>query len=327
VFCWQPTLAHQLTQLLAQTEFDGCHVEHLRGALYGRHVQRLTRENGKILRVVWDSVDCISALFEQATASSRDFKSRVLSRLELERTRAFEAEMVQRFDATTVVTEPERIALQNLVGSHSIETARTQTRIHVVPNGVDTEYFAPRDEPRDVATLLFSGKMSYHANLTAAIFLLDEIMPRVWQSIPEARVVIAGQNPPRNLVRRAQRDEKRVQVTGAVPDIRPYLARATVGCAPMVYGAGVQNKILEAMAMCLPVVASEQAARALELQNERDILIGNGAAELSAQVIRALRDETLRAMLSRNARHFVETQQRWQDSAAKLEHLYQPTPS
>src|SRR4029077_10997081 len=139
---------------------------HLRGALYARHVQNKVRRSQKQMRIVWDSVDCISSLFEQAAKSSTRLTSRITSYLELERTRRFEAEMVSAFDATTVVTESERQALLKLENKQG-HMGRV-ARVCVVPNGVDTEYFAPTGEPRDEATILFSGKMSYHANITAA---------------------------------------------------------------------------------------------------------------------------------------------------------------
>lgn len=320
-YCRQPALAKQLTELLAHAAFDACHVEHLRGALYGTHIQTWARENSMPLRIVWDSVDCISALFEQAADASKSIQSRLMTRLELGRTRKFEPAMVQAFDATTVVTEPERDAMIALANPDTRQ--EFAPRVHVVPNGVDGVYFDAPERPRDPKTILFSGKMSYHANLTAAFFLLDEIMPRVWRTMPETRVVIAGQNPPQSLMRRGTESGGKIEVTGSVPDLRPFMARATVACAPMVYGAGVQNKILEAMAMRLPVVASQQAARALKVQNGRELLIGVDADELSAQLLDTLGNETLRTRLAQTARAFIETQCRWQDSVEKLERLYQ----
>lgn len=105
--------------------------------------------------------------------------------------------------------------------------------------------------------------------------------------------------------------------------MRPHLSRATVACAPMVYGVGVQNKILEAMAMQIPVIASQHAAAALPIADGRELLIGTDAASISAQLIRALQDSTLRADLAQRGYAFVAQNYRWQDSAEKFEHLYQ----
>lgn len=323
VYSWEPTLASQISALVAQENFDACHVEHLRGALYGTLVQRAATQHGKSLRVIWDSVDCISTLFEQTATSSQSFSSRSTARLEESRTRTFEAKMAECFDATTVVTSAERAAFCKLSETMRGNSALVKQRMHVVPNGVDMNYFTRVDVPRDPATIVFSGKMSYHANFTAATFLIDEIMPLVWQLVPNAQVLIVGQNPHASLLRRAQENPTHIQVTGAVPDMRPHLSRATVACAPMVYGVGVQNKILEAMAMQIPVIASQHAAAALPIADGRELLIGTDAASISAQLIRALQDSTLRADLAQRGYAFVAQNYRWQDSAEKFEHLYQ----
>lgn len=321
VFCWQPALARQITTLLTHNDFQACHIEHLRGALYGKHVQKVIRDYHKSLPVIWDSVDSISSLFEQAAAFSRSPAGRFITRLELGRTRKFEGAMVRNFDATLVTTASEKDALLELARRDTHTIADTQ--IQVVPNGVDTEYFTPKPTPRETATILFSGKMSYHANFTAALYLVQEIMPKVWQTQPRARVLIVGENPPQTLKALAHADAERIELTGAVPDMRPYMERATVACAPMVYGVGVQNKILEAMAMELPVIASERAARALQVQNGSEILIGADADALSQHLLCALQDNALRTTLAHNARRYVETHHRWQASVAALETLYQ----
>jgi glycosyltransferase involved in cell wall biosynthesis len=115
---------------------------------------------------------------------------------------------------------------------------------------VDLEFFRPQVVPRDPATLIFTGKMSYHANLAAALDLIRDIMPRIWAHRPEVRVQIVGRNPPAWL-RRAARDP-RVEIVGTVPDLRPYLARATLAVCPLRYAVGIQNKVLEARPWGLP---------------------------------------------------------------------------
>jgi glycosyltransferase involved in cell wall biosynthesis len=131
--------------------------------------------------------------------------------------------------------------------------------------------------------------MSYHANVTAASHLIQDIMPRIWKHRPEVKLLIAGKNPPRSLVELAASARKHepvsrrpavastpaVTVTGSVPDMRPYLNRATISVAPLLYGAGIQNKVLEAMACATPVVASPRAVSALSAQGWRDIVVAD----------------------------------------------------
>lgn len=136
----------------------------------------------------------------------------------------------------------------------------------VVPNGVDRAYWTrlSRTRPRD--TVIFTGKMSYGPNEDAALRLIDVVWPRVRDRRPGAQLLIVGTSPGPRLVGAGDRDG--VDVTGRVDDIRPYLAAATVFAAPIRYGAGIQNKLLEALSMELPVVASTNAAGGLVIDGE-----------------------------------------------------------
>lgn len=311
-FCWQPALMRRITHAIANTSFDVIQVEHLRGVRYGLGALAQNERLQKPIPVLWDSVDCITHLFEQTQRNSTQRSKRWITRFELERTRRFEAQMTHRFARTLIVSESERRAFCELPGALC-------ERVSVIPNGVALDYFAPTDTPRDPATILLTGKMSYHANVTAAMYLLDEIMPRVWQAVPTARVIIAGKDPPASLSARAN---ERVVITGYVPDLRVYLNRATVACAPLLYGAGIQNKVLEAMASGLPVVATPQALGALEAKPEIDVLSGHDADHLSDQLVRVLTDHPLWQTLARNGRQYVETHHSWSAVTRRLGQLF-----
>ncbi len=297
------------------------HIEHLRGARYGLHVQRfLARRGGQAtIPVIWDSVDCISHLFAQAAQQSQSRKGRWMARLELPRTRQYERRLLRLFDHVLVTSPVDREAFRDLAGAHWEALA---DRVTVLPNGVDLAYFHRVDTGRDAATVLFTGKMSYHANVTAALFLLQEIMPRVWEAIPHARVLIVGKDPPDRLRALAQAHPN-VEVVGTVPDMRPYLHRATVAAAPVVYGAGIQNKVLEALACGLPVVTSETAARALAATWGEDLLVASDAATFAEQLVQVIRSPELQARLRRAGRAYVERHHSWQAIAHELEGVYE----
>ena len=144
------------------------------------------------------------------------------------------------------------------------------TSISVLPNGVDLGYFYVGEElKREPATLVISGKMSYHANVSMTLEMVREILPVIWDQRPETKLWIVGKDPPREIQELGQ--HPKITVTGTVPDIRPYLQNATIAVAPITYGAGIQNKVLEAMACATPVVASSQAVSALNTISGKDI--------------------------------------------------------
>ncbi len=342
-YCWQPALARQLRLILHQSHVDIVHVEHLRGARYALGATQLFDAaapglpTARSLRpaIVWDSVDCISDLFEQAARGSRRITSRLITRMELPRTRSYERWMLGQVDRVLVTSELDRRALLSL----SPKTTRgPNRRIHsstdaitVLPNGVDLEHFTPADQPRERATLVITGKMSYHANVAAVLHLIHDIMPRVWVRRPEVRVYVVGKDPPR-VIRRlgsaapsGEERAPRVTVTGSVADIRPYLRLSTLAVAPVPYGAGIQNKVLEAMACGIPVVASPRAASAISVRSGQELVLADGAEAFAQAVLALLEDPARQAELGRAGRRYVEAHHSWTAVAGQLEDIYRST--
>jgi glycosyltransferase involved in cell wall biosynthesis len=242
----------------------------------------------------------------------------LLAGLDLERTRRYEGRLLERYPRVLVTSPKDREALARLSTISPIDG-----RLVVLPNGVDLEYFAPQNVRRDPATIIFTGKMSYHANVAAALDLAHRVMPHVWKRVPHARLVIAGKDPTADLL--ALTIDGRITVTGTVPDLRPYLAQATVAVSPMRYGVGIQNKVLEAMAMATPVVSTPQATSALEVKAGEDLLTADTPPTIAEAVIALLTDDRLRQRISEAGRKYVATHHDWNVVAEKLEMVYQET--
>ena len=344
---WQPELARRLDELVGQAARDGqpfdvAHVEHLRAAQYAL---RLTCR----LPVMWDSVDSISLLFERARSASSTLKGRLMTSVELARTRRYEGRLVRRFDAVTVTSEQDREALlaladgaggnwpDNRRGTKSAQgaavlageaTSRRRDRsvrddvlVSVVPNGVDTERFTPPDAPRESGRVVFSGKFSYHANVTAASYLVEQVMPRVWAQLPRARLVLAGAEPSAQVRALADRQPGRVTVTGFVDDLGAEIGRASVAVAPIVYGVGVQNKVLEALATATPVVATPAAVQGIP-GDVLGVVVGDGTEALAAALAGLLQEPDRASALGAAGRAFVERRCTWDGAAEKLEEVY-----
>ena len=307
-FSWSPPFARMLREAAANG-YELAHVEHLRGARYALALR------GR-LPVVWDAVDSMTHLFTQASTQSRTARARLIARFELPRTRSVERTLPSRVDGVVVSAPVDRDAFLSLLPDPSLAS-----RVSIVPNGVDTEYFRAGVEPPDPNRIIFAGRLSYHANVAAALHLLDAIMPRVWRVRPRARLMIVGQNPPPAL-RAAAAGIERVELTGTVPDLRPYLQRAAVAVAPIVYGAGIQNKVLQAMSMSRPVVATSPAVAALRARPGRDYLRDDSPDAFAEGIARLLDDGRLRAELGANGRRYVEREHQWSRMAARLDRTY-----
>ena len=305
-------------QLCTQRPFDVVHVEHLRGIA---SMQQMAHSHP----LVWDAVDCISLLCKHAIAAGPSRAVRMMAALEHQRTRHYEAQILSRLKHTVVTSERDRQAMIELLRTHTRNLTRDDAElgagISVIANGVDLEYFRPLQLERRRFNLVFSGKMSYHANVATALYLYHQIMPLIWQQRPEATLTIVGNKPPKTI--QALGNDPRVEVTGYVEDMRPYVGQAEIMLSPMVYSVGIQNKVLEAMALGTPVVVAAQAAAALGTEPGRDLLVATSAQDFAGATLRLMDDADLRMSLSQHGRTYVEQQHNWHMVTSRLVDVYQ----
>jgi sugar transferase (PEP-CTERM/EpsH1 system associated) len=312
-------LVRAVQELGGGRHFDVMHVEHLRGIASMAPLARLCP-------IVWDAVDCISLLLKQAMVAGPNRTVRAVARLEHRRTQVYEATWLGALRQVIVTSERDRQAMVELLRMHVGDPASSAgASIAVLPNGVDLEYFRPVYQERWRFNLVFSGKMSYHANVATALYLYQQIMPLIWQRRPEATLTVVGSRPP-GAIRRLASDS-RVKVTGSVDDIRPYVGRAEVMLSPMVYGVGIQNKVLEAMALGTPVVLAPPAAAALTARPGLELLVAESPRDFADAALRLMEDTELRALLSQNGRSYVERHHDWRAAAGHLVTLYQQAVS
>jgi glycosyltransferase involved in cell wall biosynthesis len=240
-------------------------------------------------------------------------------KFELARTENYEAHMARAFSRVLVTSLKDQQVFNQLAPGAPLT---------IIPNGVDLAYFSPPPEPQDdydPDAIVISGKMSYHPNVAMVLFFVREILPLIWKRRPQAKLWVVGQNPSEEI--RAACADERITVTGRVEDIRPYLQRAAVAATPITYGAGIQNKVLEALACATPVVASPLAISALQIHPEEEILVGADSAAFAAQVLRILDQPALRNRLGAAGRQFVQREHSWDAAAAQLEQVYQAVVS
>ena len=192
-------------------------------------------------------------------------------------------------------------------------------RIDRLEQGVDLERFSPsavldNPYPDPAPRLVFTGNMDYWPNADAAVFFAREVMPLLAGRDPAPRFVIVGANPSAEVLALAAPN---VQVTGRVPDVRPYVAHAAVSVAPLRLARGIQNKVLEAMALGRPVVASPQAFEGVRAEAGRDLLVGDGAAAIARLVAEVL--DGAHPELGAAGRRAVEQGYTWSASLARLD--------
>lgn len=229
------------------------------------------------LPFVLDLVDVDSAKWQQLGGRGRTPRQWIYTR-EARLLRGFERHAVRTAQATLVVNKRERNLLFEIAGGGGVE---------VVPNGIDLSVFSAKGAPATERRVVFCGVMSYEPNEAAAFWLAKEVWPLVRAACPDAQLSIVGMGPTRRL-RDLPRHDPSIEVTGAVPDVRPYLWRAAVSAAPLAVARGIQNKVLEAAAAGLPSVVTSAVAEGLPGEALPACVRADTPADFSAALLKLL---------------------------------------
>ncbi len=213
---------------------------------------------------------------------------------------AAEQRLARKFDAVTVATRGEVAELARIGVTEGVDW---------FANGVDCEYFAPSDAPYDPKCLSFVGRMDYFPNEQCVSDFCAEIWPALLARDAALKLQIVGAAPTPSVLRLAQLPG--VTVTGAVPDVRPYVRRSALTIAPLKIARGTQNKILESMAMGVPVVSSPIAAAGVDAEPGRHLLVADNRDAWIEQVLRLTHDSAERARLAHEGRARVLSHHTW----------------
>jgi len=245
---------------------------------------------------VMDLVDVDSAKWA-AYAAGAAAPRRWLYRTEARRVGRLEKQVLRACDRVILVSQAEAAALNGMTSN-----------VVAVGNGVDLEYFAPTPLPQ-TPSLVFTGTMDYRPNVEGVCWFVREVWGEIRRVLPDAAFTIVGRNPTAAV--RALAETPGVAVTGAVPDVRPYLAAARAAVAPLRIARGLQNKVLEAMAAGRPVVGTPEALEGLDVQPGVDVLAADTPEAWRAHLVALLTDNALAEGIAAAARRTVATGYSW----------------
>jgi polysaccharide biosynthesis protein PslH len=304
----------------AQSPFDVVQIEGLEMAAHGlAAADALQAAFGRRPQVIYDAHNAEWVLQERAwRADSRHLRTwvgAIYSRIQTRKLRRFERELLEIVDATVAVSEADAAALREVAPAASIT---------VVPNGVDTEsrVSAVSTSPVKEGTCLFIGKMDFRPNIDAVLWFCREVWPHVRAARPDARFWIVGRDPT-DRVRALHDGDAGIEVVGAVPDVAPWLARAAVVVVPLRIGGGTRLKVLEAMVAAKAIAATTMAVEGLAVQDDREALLADEPAALSAMIVRLLGDSALRRRLGAAARETALERYGWSGLVPDIEALYE----
>lgn len=288
-----------LKDVLHRHQFDAIHVQHLRMAQYFG--------NWPAPHAVLDLPDAFSLYWKRRSENAASWWMRKFAKIEYKRLLKYEKLVLPRFRLNLVCSPEDRDYLVEHTGAS----------INVLPNGVDTSVFHPRaGQAFDKGRILFTGNMDYEPNVDAVEYFCKELLPLILKDHPGARFVIAGQRPVHRVLRLAS---AHVEVTGFVPDMADEYARADVVVAPLRFGAGTQNKVLESLAMGVPVVCSRVGFKGLGIESGQGAVLAPDGLEFSRIVSKILADPAYRESLAGSGGDVIRTLYGWDAVARRLE--------
>jgi len=287
----------KITNIIKKIQPDWCYAQLIRTAKY------IENEENNII----DYMDALSKGIERRI-NTFPLLIRPIIKYEFKITQLYEKYIFKKFQKHTIITENDREFI----------THKNNQKIIVIPNGVDTTYFSPTQSSKKKYDIIFIGNMNYPPNIKAAIFLCEEILPRLEKKYRRCKVLIGGTNPNKRI---KKLKNKNIDVSGRVNDIRELYNSGHIFLAPMFIGTGLQNKLLEAMAMGLPCITTSLANDAL-LANKQQIITADSIENFTNSCVKLLENTKDYKKFQKEGLKFIKKKYDWKKINHKLSELF-----
>lgn len=266
-------------------------------------------EKYKDENIIIDFVDAVSMMYQRRIKNVQSLWDKFKIGIEYIKVKNYEKKCTKNFKMQTVISQTDKDYIEKFV---------KKSNIKIVGNGVDTEYYKPVDYLKE-NKICFVGSMQYIPNSEAAIYFATKVFPLVKKSIPDAKFKIIGANPRKDLFE-AVKGVEGVEITGKVDDVREYMKDCKVSVCPVKIAGGIQNKILEAMAMGIPVLTTPEGAEGIGV-SEEVLEVVNSDEEYARKVIELIKNEQKSCEISKKSRDFVVDNFSWTKVGDKLDEL------
>jgi sugar transferase (PEP-CTERM/EpsH1 system associated) len=300
---WRPEMARALERFVEGGRIDIIHSHFLHMSQYVGHKRSAA--------FVHDAHNLEHVLWQRMERTTGNLPQRAFIHSQYGKLVRLQQDVARASEKCVVLSDEDRVEYQRICPEADVTT---------VPNGVDVEYWRPSDNGAEPSSVLYFGNLSWPPQADAAIYFHDKILPLVRQQVPDVKFYIAGQNPP-NAVKAFASD--RVIVTGFVPDMRQYIARASVVVMPLRAGAGTKHRVFQALCMKKPVVCTAVAAEGIALTHGETALLADDPETFASATISLLQDAALRQRLGERGRQLVLDRYDWRAIYERLEEAFQ----
>ncbi len=284
---FSPLMEKAINDALAQDFFDVVIVEGLSMAQY-----LTSKFNGLS---IYRAHDVEALKYKSLSQRKKGLRTKIWRYLQYLKLKRYEIDIIKRFDLCITVSEHDRRVFRKWIQGVNIET---------VPIGISIEKYCPfRNIPKKENLISFCGTLNYPPNVDGLLYFYKKVYPYIRQKCPHVQLRVIGRKPPLDVL--ALRFDKSVEITGEVADIKPFLADCSISVAPIRLGGGSKVKIIQSMAMGLPVVTTPHGIEGIDVIVGRDLLVGSTPREFAKMAISLLTDQELREAVSRSARETI----------------------
>lgn len=304
-------------RLLAEQKFDVVHADQLTMTQFALDAKKLG--GGKRPFIIFDAHNATWSIWERMRQTAPWFLKPVYQ-IEENRIKKYEGMLVEQFDHTMVVIDPDRDLL--LEGLPKPGAAAAARRISSIPIAVDAEVLQPVLRQPGSRNILTLGTLSYPPNADGIRWFLQEIFPLIQQQVPEVTLTVIGKNPPADFVQMAEQSGGAITVTGYVDDLTPYMAAAALMVVPVRAGSGMRVRLLEAFARAMPTVTTTIGLEGISAEADKEILLADDPQTFAAATVQLLHDAELQEMLAVNGRKLAEARYDWRAVLKKMDAVY-----
>jgi glycosyltransferase involved in cell wall biosynthesis len=298
----------EIRELIRTNSYDMVHVDHLHMSHYLQDLSGLAS--------LMDDHNVEYKILERCAHVENSFLKKRIYQSQALKMKQFESQSVRSSAAVTAVSQDDVNILKDI--------SRKSNHIHILPNGVDTEFFNPQriSGEQQEGSVVFTGSMDWLPNEDSVLYFCQDILPLIWRKSPKVKFYVVGKNPSAQLIEKTKHDE-RIIVTGCVEDVRPFMMKAKIFVVPLRIGGGTRLKILEAMSMEKCVVSTSIGAEGIACTHNKDIVLADNPNDFAEAVIRLMLDDTARSVIGKNGRELVCRTYDWNIIGQSLNNIYE----
>jgi glycosyltransferase involved in cell wall biosynthesis len=290
-----------------------------------RDGKRLQSDSSPRPQRIFDAHNATWTIVERMRQATPWYLRPVLQ-LEARRVKRYEGTLVLDFEHTFAVTSIDKQDLVNAASELSPGSEQSSAqKITVIPIAVDTTRLAPIKRQTGSTNILTLGTLHYPPNADGIRWFATEVFPRITVQVPDATLTILGKNPPPDFLKMAEDNHGRITVTGYVPELTPYMQQAALMVIPVRAGSGMRVRILEALALAMPIVTTTVGLEGIDARNGEEVLVSDTPEDFAATVIRLMGDGDLQTKLAQNGRRLAERTYDWRVVLKRLDQVIKST--